>query len=205
MKVIKQSQRTLKKAITVIKSGGVVICPTDTVYGFLADATNKKAVEKIYKIKTRPKSKPLSVFIKDLHMAKELAEINDKQAKILQKYWPGKYTFVLKHKLWDVRRPTIYGVVKETIAIRIPKYVFLNQLLKKVNRPLVQTSVNMSGQAPLVKIGDILKQFQDIAGSDPAESDPAILLIDAGNLKKGKPSKIIDLRSKTEGVLTRLR
>ena len=69
----------------------------------------------------------------------------------------------------------------------------------------MQTSVNMSGQAPLVKIGDILKQFQDIAGSDPAESDPAILLIDAGNLKKGKPSKIIDLRSKTEGVLTRLR
>ena len=75
-----------------------MICPTDTVYGFLADAENKKAVDKIYKIKKRPKSKPLAVFVKDFKMAKELAEINENQEKILKNKWPGKYTFVLERK-----------------------------------------------------------------------------------------------------------
>src|SRR3990167_9759980 len=135
MKVIKQSQRTLKKAITVIKSGGVVICPTDTVYGFLADATNKKAVEKIYKIKKRPKSKPLSVFVKDIKMAKEIAIIDEKQEKRLKKYWPGKYTFILKLKV-ESRKLKVFGIKKNSIALRIPKYKFLNDLLKKINRPL---------------------------------------------------------------------
>ena len=88
----------LSQATLVLKKGGVVICPTDTVYGFLADASNKKAVDKIYKIKKRPKSDPLSIFVKDLKMVGELAEINEKQAKTLKKYWPGKYTFILKRK-----------------------------------------------------------------------------------------------------------
>ena len=121
----------MNKALLTFKNGGVVICPTDTVYGFLADATNKKAVDKIFKIKKRPKLKPLPIFVKDIKMAKELAEINKEQEKILKKYWPGKYTFILK------RKPNIklYGVHKNTIAIRIPKYKFLNNLLKKINKP----------------------------------------------------------------------
>ena len=61
-----------------------MICPTDTVYGLVADATNKKAVEKIFKIKKRPRSKPLAVFVKDIKMAKELAEIDERQEEILK-------------------------------------------------------------------------------------------------------------------------
>ena len=102
MEVIKESLKAADKAISFLKNGGVVICPTDTVYGFLADATDKKAVEKIYKIKKRPKSKPLPVFVKDFKMANNLAKINNEQAKILNKFWPGKYTFVLKRKSGDL-------------------------------------------------------------------------------------------------------
>ena len=184
------SRNPLDEAVSALKVGGVVICPTDTVYGFLADAGNKKAVEKIFKIKKRPGSKPLPVFVKDLKMAKELAEINERQEKILKKRWPGKYTFVFKSK----RRPDLFlsltkfserSGLPQTIALRIPQYKFLNNLLKKINRPLAQTSANVSGEPAMAKISDILQKF--------GERRFEVLVIDAGNLKKKKPSKIYDL------------
>ncbi|MCX6719622.1 MAG: L-threonylcarbamoyladenylate synthase [Candidatus Staskawiczbacteria bacterium] len=170
MKIIKLQNKSIDDAVEFLNRGGVVIFPTDTVYGFLADASNKKAVAKIYKIKKRPKLKPLAVFVKDLKMAKTLAEINKKQEKIVKNKWPGKFTFVFKGG-------------KSTIALRIPKHKFLNILLKKVNKPLAQTSVNTSGQPPLLKISDIIKQFSKFD----------VLLMDGGNLKKSKPSKVLDL------------
>ena len=186
-KIIKPSKGGVKIATDILQTGGVVICPTDTVYGFLADVQNKKAVVRIYKIKKRPKSKPLSLFVNDLKMAKDLAEIDERQEKILRKRWPGKYTFILKRK----KGKKLYGVDKNTLAIRIPKHAFLQKLLKKFNRPLVQTSVNISNEKPLNKISDIIKTF---GGAD-------ILIIDGGDIKKGKASKIIDLTKNKNNVV----
>src|SRR3989344_604284 len=115
--IIKQSPKIINKVTLLLKKGEIVICPTDTVCGFLADATNKKAVEKIYKIKKRPTLKSLPVFVKDLKMAKELAEISKEQEKIIRKYWPGKYTFILKSKVKS-QNSKLYGVDKKTIALR---------------------------------------------------------------------------------------
>ncbi|MBI2049972.1 MAG: threonylcarbamoyl-AMP synthase [Candidatus Staskawiczbacteria bacterium] len=193
MEAVKTSTKTLSKALTVLKQGGVIICPTDTVYGFLADASNKKAVDKIFKIKKRPKQKPLPVFVKNLKMAKSMAVINKEQEKIIRRYWPGKYTFVLKSKI-KPQKLKLYGVAKDSVALRVPKHYFLQKLLKKINRPLVQTSVNISGRPTLVKISDIIKKFK----KNKPQPD---LIIDAGFLKN-KPSKIIDL---TSGHLTRIR
>jgi len=167
-----------------LNAGGVVIFPTDTVYGFLAIAGNKKAVNKIYKIKNRSKNKLLPIFVKDFKMAKELAKINEKQIKILKSKWPGKCTFVLSSLRACLRRQGVKATKQsKTIALRIPKYKPLNSLLNKINKPLVQTSVNISGQEPLTKSSEIELQFKK----------QKILFIDAGNLKKSKPSKIIDL------------
>lgn len=187
MKIAVLSQIALNKAISALKKEGVIICPTDTIYGFLADATNKKAVDKIFKIKKRPRSKPLPIFVSGIKQAKEIAKINKDQEKFLKKRWPGKYTFILK------RKPGIklFGVDKNTIALRIPKYKFLNDLLKKVNKPLVQTSVNISGKEPSNKIKDIILEFR--------KKD--ILIIDAGDLSKSKPSKIIDLTGCTQKTI----
>jgi len=189
MEVIKLNKKSVEKAIEFLNSGGVVIFPTDTVYGFLADASNKKAVNKIYKIKKRPKSKPLPVFVKDFKMAKELAEINEKQAKFLKSKWPGRYTFLLSSlrgvppaggATWQSKK---YIIKNNKIAIRIPKYKLLNDLLKKINKPLVQTSVNVSSEPALTKIGNIINQF----------GKKNVLIVDGGNLKKTKSSKILDL------------
>ena len=188
MKVIKQNASAVAKAAALLKKGAVIICPTDTVYGFLADASNKKAVEKIYKIKKRPKSKPLSVFVANLKMANEIAVTDEKQAKIFVKFWPGKVTVILKRKVRPTDRSVglkLYGLKKDSIAIRIPKHVFLQKLLKKVNRPLVQISVNISAQEPLNSLEQIITTFggNHLIG----------LIIDGGSAKNAKPSKIIDL------------
>ncbi|MDP3882806.1 MAG: L-threonylcarbamoyladenylate synthase [Candidatus Staskawiczbacteria bacterium] len=192
MRIKRQSKKLLNEAVRTLKNGGVILFPTDTVYGFLADAINKKAVEKIYKIKNRPKSKPLAVFVKDIKMAKELAEIDEpafakglgeaRQEKLLIKKWPGKYTFVLKRK----KTLKLYDGGKNTIALRIPKHKLLNDLLKKINKPLVQTSANISGQPALTKSSDIIKVFE-------GQKYKPDLIISAGNLPKRNPSAIIDL------------
>lgn len=179
MEVVKLNQKAVNKAVEFLSHGGVVVFPTDTVYGFLADAKNKKAVDKIYKIKKRAKLKPLPVFIGSIKTAKNFAEINKEQEKTLKRYWPGKYTFVLEIK----RMVKLYGQDKRTIALRIPKYRFLNKLLKRIDKPLVQTSVNISGKPVLTKISDIIKQFNKFD----------ILIIDGGNIKTSKSSKILDL------------
>lgn len=197
MEIIKQSPKALIKAASTLKRGGVVICPTDTVYGFLADALNKKAVEKIYRIKKRTKSKPLPLFVKDLKTAKAIAEIGARQEEVLKQHWPGKHTFVLKRKQVDVGRLLVYGAGGETIAIRIPKHKFLNDLLQKINKPLAQTSVNLSNKPPLTKAGDIKKFIAGFAGM----SGSLILIVDGGHLKRAKPSKIIDLTGGENKIL----
>ena len=197
MEVAKQ-QKVLNKAILAIKKGKVIICPTDTVYGFLSDAKNKKAVDKIFKIKKRSKQKPLPIFVKNFEMAKSIAIIDKNQESFLKKVWPGAVTVVLKTSLRqgygmarEKQNIKLYGISKKTIALRIPKYKFLNNLLKKINKPLVQTSVNISGKPPLKNIKEIIEKFSKLD----------ILIIDAGNLKKSKPSKIIDLTNKNKKIL----
>jgi L-threonylcarbamoyladenylate synthase len=192
MDFLESSRKALNKSAEAINNGWVVIFPTDTVYGFLADAENKKAIEKIYKIKNRPRSKPLPVFIKDIRMAKDLAEISESQEKIINKYWftrrssgvggPGAYTFVLKRK----KGLKLYDGGKGTVALRIPNYKPLNDLLKKINKPLAQTSANISGQPSSNNILNIKKVFK----SQKMRPD---LIISAGNLPKRKSSAIIDL------------
>jgi len=179
MKILKQSKQALSLAIKIINSGGLIVCPTDTIYGFLADASNEKAVKKIYKIKKRPKSNPLPIFIKNIEAAKKIAFISAEQEEILNKKWPGKYTFILKRK----KEAKLYGINKDTIALRLPEYKFLNDLLEKINKPLVQTSVNISNNPALTKVSDIIEQFNKFD----------VLVIGGENLKKSQTSKIMDL------------
>ncbi len=181
--------KIIKKISNEIKKGGVMVLPTDTVYGLIADATNKIAVEKVFKVKKREKEKPLPIFVKDLKMAKALAFINKEQEKFLKKVWPGKVTVVLKRK-----KTKLFGVDKKTIGLRVPNYKFINQLLMIINSPLIGTSANISGEPASTKIKEVLKQFED------QEYQPDFVL-NVGNLAKGRPSVIIDLTEKEPKIL----
>jgi len=185
MEILKITRENFKEIIKIvtksIKKGKVIIFPTDTVYGFLCDATNKKAVQKIFKIKKRSFKKPIPIFVKDIKMAKNLAIISKKQEKLLKKYWPGKVTVRLKRKTGK----KLYGVGENAIALRISKYKLLNNLVENLNFPLAQTSVNFSGELTITSAKEALRIFSKI------KTKPD-LIIDGGKLKS-KPSKIIDL------------
>lgn len=187
-------RKIIEEAGRIIKNGGVIVCPTDTVYGLICDATNKKAVEKIFKIKKRPKSKPLPLFAKDLKMAKKLAEIDRNQEKFLKKVWPGKITVVLKSTRL---RPPIGGTSarqRKTIALRVPKHKVISYLLSVIGRPLAQTSANISGQPASNNIKDILEQFK-------GKKHQPDLIVRYSVSNKSKPSKIIDLTKKPYKIL----
>ena len=181
-KLNKTNQKFLiKEAVNLLKQGGVLVCPTDTVYGLLADATNQKAVARIFALKKRSTSKALPIFVRDLKMAKKLAQIYQRQEVFLKKVWPGQVTVVLKRK----KGSKIYGVKPNTIALRIPNNSFLQQLLTKFNRPLIATSANLSGEPASTHLQDIFQQFKD--------QDWLVDLFIEADTKPKRPSLIVDL------------
>ncbi len=194
MEILKLSRKNLTKAVKetarIIKQGKVVILPTDTVYGLAADAASKKAVSKIFKIKQRTNNKPLPLFVKNIREVKKFAKINKKQEIFLKKVWPGKTTVILERK----KGKKIYGVGKENIGLRIPKYKLITILLRKLNRPLVGTSANLSGKPASTKIKEVIKQFKNMIYRPD-------LIIDAGNLPKSRPSKVVDIREEKIKIL----
>lgn len=187
METLKLNKKTykkiLKRAIEAIRGGKVLVCPTDTVYGLVCDATNEKAVEKLYKIKKRLKRKPIPVFVSDIRMAKKIATIDSEKEKFLKNIWPGSVTVVLQAKK-----------KRGTIGLRIPKYGLLLSLAKQLNRPLAESSANISGKPASTKIREVLRQFK-------GEIHQPDLILDAGNLPKSKPSTVIDLTISPPKVL----
>jgi L-threonylcarbamoyladenylate synthase len=175
-----------KEIIEVLKEGKVVLCPTDTVYGLICDATSNKAVKRLFQIKKRTFTKPIPIFIKDIKMVKKFTLISKSQEIFLKKVWPGKVTIVLKAKKKFPR-----GVLtkENKVGFRIPDYKLLNTLLSKIGFPLSATSANITGKPPSVKIKEVLEQFKN-------KRFQPDLIIDAGNLKQSRPSTVVDLTEK---------
>lgn len=172
----------VKTAAAVLQKGGVIACPTDTVYGLLVDATNKKAVEKIFLIKRREKGKPLPIFVKNIAMAKKIAKVSLAQEKYMDKAWPGKVTLILESRGALVEETG----TKEHIGLRIPKHKFIEAILKEIGIPLTGTSANLAGKPSLSDSKDIVKVFKK------RKYRPDIVF-DVGKLPRSKPSRVIDI------------
>lgn len=182
MEIIKEDKKEIKKIITALNNGAVLVLPTDTVYGLVCDAENTKALEKIFAIKKRPKSKPLLLFVENIKKAQEISYIDKKNKKIIKEKWPGKFTFILNVK--TNFSPLISK--DKTVGIRVPNYKFLNLILKNFKKPLAQTSANISDNPASTKITNVIKEFEK------KKNQPDII-IDAGNLPKSEPSTIINI------------
>lgn len=179
--------KDIDKAIDRLNEGKVLVCPTDTVYGFVAKIDNKDAMERISQIKEREKGKPFPIFVKDIEMAKELAEISSSQEKFLDSVWPGKVTAILKSKGKVLKELELNGA----IAIRIPDHEFLQSLLTE---PLSGTSANLAGEPSISDSKEILNKFEG------REFKPDVL-IDAGALEYSLPSTIIDMTKEPTEVI----
>ncbi|MDP1891490.1 MAG: L-threonylcarbamoyladenylate synthase, partial [Gemmatimonadaceae bacterium] len=134
----------IKMAAAILKRGGLVAFPTDTVYGLGADARNSGAVEKIFVVKKRPHTNPLPILIaKKSDLKKYTRDASVKVKKLTDKFWPGPLTVVLKKK------KIISNVVtagKNSVGVRVPANPVVLTLLQKLGRPLATTSANISGK-----------------------------------------------------------
>ena len=139
-KIKKYSKNSIQLASRSLLNGSTIILPTDTVYGIAALAGNKKAVEKIFKIKKRPKSMPLIIFVKSIKDAAKIAKLSPLDISLANELWPGPLTLILKKK-----KSAIYNGDKRLskIGIRIPKNKMVLDLLNRIKKPLATTSANL--------------------------------------------------------------
>jgi len=178
----------LTEATLVLKSGGVLVVPSDTVYGLVADATNSVAVKKIFSLKARKENNPLPVFVDSFKMLDEAACVkSEKIKKFLETVWPGKITCVLPARGWMPIETR--GGSGLTIGVRMPNFGFLNFLIKSFGKPIVETSANISGKGSYLDIQDVINDFKHM----PFKPD---LILSAGVLPESNVSTVVDL---TEG------
>ena len=170
------------KAAAVLRAGGVVLYPTDTLYGLGADALSDAAVAKIYAIKGRDEGKPIHAIVDSLEAVEPFAEI-DKNARVLEAKLPkGKVTLILKKK--DIDSGITKG--RTNFGFRIPDNALCIEMARAFGGPITATSANAAGQPPQMSVDAILSQL--------GEGAHAIdLVIDAGEFPKSEPSTVIDL------------
>ena len=176
----------INEAIDIMVGGGIILYPTDTVYGLGANIFNNDAVEKIYEIKNRDQSKPLSVLVQDIESLELIADLNRQSREIVNEWLPGPFTFILNKK----KAVSPYVSASTKVGVRIPDYKIARLLAGLF--PITTTSANLTNEDTLSNPQDILKQIGD--GVD--------LVIDVGPLDKAKPSTVIDLSS-SKPVLVR--
>jgi L-threonylcarbamoyladenylate synthase len=179
------------RAAGILRKGGVIVYPTDTLYGLGVDAFSDEAVAKMHDIKGREPGKPTHCVVADLVMAEEYAEINDATRKLAEKFLPGGLTLVLKKK------PGVNGGIAhgmDTIGIRIPDDEFCIELARAFGRPYTATSANLAGMVPERSVEKILEQLSGKAASID-------LAVDAGLLPERAPSTVVTVVSGHPSVL----
>ena len=176
-------QEIIQIACQVLAAGGLVIYPTETVYGIGVDATNPQAVEKLLQYKTRREGKPLSVAVTDQAMAEQYVELTDQAKKFYQRFLPGPYTIVSQGK--NQVAPFVESEFG-TLGIRIPDYPLITELVAQFNKPITATSANASGKKRPYTIQDV---FDHLSNKQKQLLD---LVIDAGTLPVNEPSIVID-------------
>ena len=178
----------IQRAVEVLERGGIIIYPTDTVYGIGCDLFNKKAIERIYQLKGKERKKPLSFIVPNLKDISTYAMVSDFSYRILRRLLPGPYTFVLPATRMVPKR--IAKVNKKTIGIRIPDNKICQMLLAEFPNPIISTSANLSGTAVL---------------NDPIEIEAELgklvdLILDCGRLGL-EASTVVDLTEKKPKIL----
>ena len=147
----------IERAADILLTGGTVIFPTDTVFGIGANALDDKAVEKIFEIKKRDKNKPINVLIADYEDILKVAEIPSREeGKLMEKFWPGPLTIILKRKENVANTAASNG---DTIGVRMPNSEVTRNLIREVGFPLATTSANVSGNEPGETIEKIDKEL----------------------------------------------
>jgi len=168
---------------TLNEEGKVLAIKTDTVYGLICNAFDKKATNKIYEIKRRESKKPLSIFVKSIDDVKKYVHpdnLTSQVSRIMQKYWPGALTLVFKKK-----DDMLNHITENTnsIGIRIPDNKDLLSILNNINFPLAETSCNISGE----------KEYNNAKEISDKMGDMIDLIVDGGEVINNTPSTVLSV------------
>jgi len=176
------NKKILKKSVKNLNNGNIVALPTETVYGLGGNAYSKSSIQKIYKLKGRPKSNPLIIHYYSLKDVSKDIVMNENFRKLYNQFCPGPITFVLEKKHRSKIHPLASAKLK-TVAIRFPKHKVIRSILKEIKFPLAMPSANKSTSVSPVKAEDVYDEFKK----------KIQLIIDGGKCKIGIESTVIDL------------
>lgn len=173
--VVKGNQ--IARATEILREGGVVVYPTDTVYGMGCDLLNKRGLERVYQIKKIPRRKPLSFICSDLKHLSEYAQVSNQAYQMMRRLLPGPFTFILRATR---QVPKIMMTKQRTVGIRVPDNDICLELVRRLGHPIVNTSASQS---------------LDEVVSDPEaveEQYPQVDLMLSAGLLESEPSTIVD-------------
>jgi L-threonylcarbamoyladenylate synthase len=182
--ILTADDNSIAEAARILRGGGLVAFPTETVYGLGAGATNGQAVARIFEAKGRPRFNPLIVHVPGLDEARGLAEFNDRALALAVRFWPGPLTLVLP--LRPGGTPHLSELVTaglETIAIRVPSHPVAQRILAEVRGPIAAPSANISGRVSPTSARHVQEDFGESLG----------MILDGGSTEKGLESTILAL------------
>ena len=169
----------LKEPAQIIKKGGIVIFPTETVYGIGTNGLDEKAIKKLYDVKQRPLNKPISLLVNNIEMVEKIAKnITEVEYKLMERFFPGPLTIILEKR--DIV-PDILTSNTNTVGIRMPSGEIAKKLIKFAGVPLATSSSNISGKPSGTNINDIKKDFEGKVDC----------FVDNGESELGIPSTVI--------------
>ena len=170
--------RRIAQAVEILKNGGIVVFPTDTVYGMGCDIFNKQAILKIHQLKHRPAGKPFSFICPDLKELSQYANVTNYAYKTLKRLLPGPYTFILEGSR---QVPRLMLTRQKTVGIRVPDHAVCRALAAALGNPLLSTSV--------VSQSDYVAHAWEIEEMYGRQVD---MVLDAGPVP-GEPSSMVSL------------
>jgi len=169
----------IEEAGNIIKNGGLVLFPTETVYGIGANGLDENAVKKIFIAKGRKQDNPLILHVSDYEMLKEISkDINETEQKLIEEFWPGPFTIILER---TEKVPDIVTGGLTTVGIRMPENIIAQKLIKYSNVPIAAPSANISGKPSGTRIEDILEELKEKVD----------YIIDGGECKIGLESTVV--------------
>ena len=183
------SREKIKAAVAVLRKGGLVVFPTETLYGLAADALNRDAIDRLVTVKGREEGKPVALIAPDRETVLQLADsVDDYSLGLMEKHWPGPLTLILK------ARPGLHQALlnKEgKVGVRISPHPVALALAKGLGRAITATSANLSGQPPAARMEDLspalLARVEMVLDGGPCPGGPASTIVDA----KSDPPRII--------------
>ncbi len=181
-KILKPSPENIETTGKIIRNGGLVAFPTETVYGIGADGLNETACRKIFEVKERPPEKALSLHVASFEMIEKVAEIDSAAKKLFKAFCPGPLTVILPKK--NIVPDFVTGGLK-TVGIRFPDNRTALELIKNAGCPVAASSANISGKNPPKNAAEV---FENLGGKIP-------VILDGGDCKFGKSSTVVDISS----------